>query len=280
MRHYFLGDIHGNSYALEACLSHLERVRADRAYCLGDLAGWLPFGDRTVSRMRALDLPTVAGNHDLMIAGLFTDWPNQVDRMQATAYNAGLLSAAPDVLDYLAGLPLMIERDRFTMVHHSPFHLPPEGEPPTIECFDYLDEPALIECLPAWSSFPKRLIISGHDHIPAVYELTDAADKVGLERVERHVPPSDEPLTVRLKPDSRYWIKAGSVGGPYRDGTPVANTVLYDDDTDTVTLFRIPYPVDKLYKDLASCRFCRNIPTLRRYMELIGKKLDKKSVPK
>jgi len=50
-------------------------------FCLGDLVGWLPFGDRTLTRMRELDLPTVAGNHDLLVAGALTDFPEQIDRM-------------------------------------------------------------------------------------------------------------------------------------------------------------------------------------------------------
>jgi 3',5'-cyclic AMP phosphodiesterase CpdA len=87
--------------------------------------GWLPFGDRSLRRTRALDFPTVAGNHDLLVAGLFTDHPEQLDRMQATAYNAGLLSTYPGAIDYLRSLPLVLETDDYTVVHHSPFDLPP-----------------------------------------------------------------------------------------------------------------------------------------------------------
>ena len=39
MRTYFFGDIHGNEYALEACLKHSQQVKADEIYCLGDLGG-------------------------------------------------------------------------------------------------------------------------------------------------------------------------------------------------------------------------------------------------
>jgi hypothetical protein len=269
MRAYFFGDIHGNSYALEACLKHLEGLRVDEAYCLGDLAGWLPFGDRILTRMRSLELPTVAGNHDLLIAGLFPDHPHQVDRMQATAYNMGLLSTMPSALEYLSNLPLLIERQDFVVVHHSPFHLPPPGETPDIECFNYLDEVALTGCLKAWRDTPLRLIFSGHDHIPAVYEISDGAESPRLEDVNIHTPPPDEALTISIHPRCRYWIKAGSVGGPYRDSVPLANSVLYDSDSQTITLYRIPFPTDRLHQDMASHPFCRNLPTLHRYMELL-----------
>ena len=270
MRTCFLGDIHGNAYALEASLQYLDKVKADAIFCLGDLVGWLPFGDRTLTRMRTLGFPTVAGNHDLLVSGLFSDHPEQVDRMQATAYNAGLLSSLPGAIEYLLSLPLILEKDDFAVVHHSPFHLPRQGEPPTIKCFDYLDEGALSGCLKAWQNYPHRLIFSGHDHVPAIYELPLETESPELENVRIHRPGPDQPLSVKLNPTARYWIKAGSIGGPYRDGAPVANAVLYDRNADTVTLFRISYPTDRLRNELASHQFIRNLPTIQKYIRLLG----------
>jgi len=39
MRIAFLSDIHGNREALDACLAHTERRKADRLVFLGDLVG-------------------------------------------------------------------------------------------------------------------------------------------------------------------------------------------------------------------------------------------------
>jgi hypothetical protein len=270
MRTCFFGDIHGNAYALEACLRHMERLKADDIYCLGDLVGWLPFGDRTLARMRSLGLPTVAGNHDLLVAGLLTDHPGQLDRMQATAYNAGLLTNVPGAIEYLSNLPLLLAHEDFVVVHHSPFHLPRPGEPPTIRCFDYLDETALSGCLNKWPEFPKRLIFSGHDHLPAIYELPDAIQSPQLKDVRIHRPASDQPLTIQINPDAHYWIKGGSVGGPYRDGIAAANSIVYDRRMGTITLFRVTYPTDRLREELTSHPFIRNLPTIRNYITLLG----------
>ena len=269
MRAYFFGDIHGNSHGLEACLKHLDVLEPDQVYCLGDLAGWLPFGDRTLRRIRSMALPTVAGNHDLLIAGLITDHPEQLDRMQATAYNAGLLSTIDGAEDYLLSLPLLLEQEEFVVVHHSPFHLPLSGKSPTIENFNYLDDSALTRSLEAWRSYPKRIIFSGHDHVAGLFELPDAVVSPRLSDVIVYRPEPEHHLTVRLNPHSRYWIKAGSVGGPYRDGVVAANSVLYDRSSQTVTFFRLPYTTDGLRRELASNRFCLNLPTLRRYLELL-----------
>lgn len=269
MRYYFFGDIHGNTYALERCLNHLNKIGTDEVYCLGDIVGWLPFGDRTLKRIRSLDIPTVAGNHDLLVAGLLTDHPEQLDRMQASAYNAGLLSTVVGASDYLFGLPLLIDKEHFTLTHHSPFLLPRQRDAITIESFNYLDRQSLVESLQSWRAYPKGIILSGHDHIAAVYELPDTDNIPRFEDVIIHQPQQVEPLTVRLKPHSRYWIKAGSVGGPYRDGVAVCNSVLLDTDEATVTLFRLPYSLKALHQELDNHRFCKNLPTIRRYIELL-----------
>ncbi len=193
--------------------------------------------------------------------------------MQATAYNAGLLSTLPGAIEYLSNLPLMLEKDDFVVVHHSPFHLPQAGAPTTIDCFDYLDEAALSGCLKAWQNYPKRLIFSGHDHVPAVYELPGEIKSPQLEDVRIHRLAPDQSLStlsVKLNPEARYWIKGGSIGGPYRDGVPVANSLLYDSDAGTVALFRITYPAYRLRTELASHHFVRNLPTIQKYIRLLG----------
>ena len=191
--------------------------------------------------------------------------------MQATAYNAGRLACVEGAIDYLASLPLFLEEKEFTVVHHSPFHLPAPGESPSIGCFDYLDEASLAGNLGAWRNHPKRLIFSGHDHLPGVYVLPDSGSHPQIEDVRVHRPRGSTSLTLEIDPECRYWVKTGSIGGPYRDGCPVANAVLYDDGAQTLTLLRIPFPRAALRRDLAENRFFRNIPTIQRYLELLEK---------
>ena len=155
-----------------------------RFICLGDLPGWLPFGDQTFERTRSSGFPTVAGNHDLLIAGAITDHPDQLDRMQATAYNAGLIFPIPGAVDYILGLPLSIEKDDFTVVHHSPFTLPSGGTRSRRSELSiiWMKQPAG-KPFPRGSNYPKRLIFSGHDHIPAIFELAERGE-VKIHRPE------------------------------------------------------------------------------------------------
>ncbi len=64
MRIALLGDVHGNSIALDAVLADLDRFEPDEVVFLGDAAtnGFDPRG--AVSRLRRLDGPGVMGNTD------------------------------------------------------------------------------------------------------------------------------------------------------------------------------------------------------------------------
>jgi diadenosine tetraphosphatase ApaH/serine/threonine PP2A family protein phosphatase len=46
----------------------------------------------------------------------------------------------------------------------------------------------------------------------------------------------------KLRPGVRYLVNPGSVGQP-RDGSPLAAFALFDGDTRTVSIHRIPYQV-------------------------------------
>ncbi|MCX7822460.1 MAG: metallophosphatase family protein [Syntrophobacterales bacterium] len=273
MKIYCFGDIHGNEVALEAVLRHVDTVKPDEVICLGDIVGWLPWGRKTLEVVMKIGIPSVAGNHDLMVAGVFTDHRDQIDRMQATAYTTGTLADLPDHLEYLATLPLKLEKGESIVVHFSPFDFP-EGEvSPNIEHFTYLDDRKLKDSLPKWGVFSTKVILSGHDHLPALYELTEDGD------VKKHPIRARNSSSSRqssldgiieerlvLKDSSKYWVKAGAVGGPYRDGVPMANSVLYDEEERVIHFFRIPYDIHRVSEALKGHRFFRNIETIQRYI--------------
>ena len=60
------------------------------------------------------------------------------------------------------------------------------------------------------------------------------------------------------------------MGGPYRDGIPAANSVLYDTAEETVTLFRLPFPTGRLYRELSSHFFAPTLPTLQEYLAFLA----------
>lgn len=261
MRHYFFGDIHGNPYALKACLREAEKLKADRLYCLGDIIGWLPWGEETLKMVLDLGIPTIAGNHELLVAGIFTDDPKNVDRIQATAYTAGVLWHRENLLSELDDFPLIIAEEDFVLVHHDPFVLPESRKELNIEHFTYLDDDKVRSIIPRWKQYSYRLIFSGHDHVPMLFELREDGS------VTRHPVPLDfDIFKVSLETGSKYWFKAGAVGGPYRDGVAMANALLYDDDEKSVIFVRCSFDRDELFERLRSHRYFRNINTIQKYL--------------
>ena len=62
-----LSDIHGNLPALEAVLADVARHAVDATINLGDIASGPLWPRATVARLMALDLPTIAGNHERQV---------------------------------------------------------------------------------------------------------------------------------------------------------------------------------------------------------------------
>ena len=56
--------IHGKYAALEAVLLDIDRQKAAKIYCLGDLVGYGPYPNEVVEQIRSLNIPTVQGCWD------------------------------------------------------------------------------------------------------------------------------------------------------------------------------------------------------------------------
>jgi predicted phosphodiesterase len=92
-----LSDIHGNLPALEAVLAEVAGEGVDRIVNLGDIASGPLWPAETVARLRALDLPTIRGNHERQVLG------DRATMGASDAYTADRLDAAARA--WFAGLP-------------------------------------------------------------------------------------------------------------------------------------------------------------------------------
>jgi predicted phosphodiesterase len=69
MRITLISDIHANLPALEAVLDDIgNRGTPDSTYHLGDLVGYAPWPNETVSLLREFRIPGIAGNYDSTVA--------------------------------------------------------------------------------------------------------------------------------------------------------------------------------------------------------------------
>jgi predicted phosphodiesterase len=221
MRYLILSDIHGNLDALAAVLSHVRRKRWDKAVVLGDVVGYGANPNQAVEAVRGLKpLVAIRGNHDKVCAGVENGAMFNRVALQAAMWTRERLTAAN--LRWLKQLPQgPLEVDGFAIAHGTP-----------------IDEDAYIfgeiEALNVFRRTGFPLCFFGHSHFPVVFALTSEEIRTVLTRTSA--------FRLRLEPGVRYLVNPGSIGQP-RDGNPLASFAVFDSDTRTVTIYRVPYAV-------------------------------------
>lgn len=65
-------DIHANMPSFEAMLNDMDQQQPDAVYCLGDLVGYHIWPNEVIAEIRRRKIATIAGNHDLKLAGMKT----------------------------------------------------------------------------------------------------------------------------------------------------------------------------------------------------------------
>jgi predicted phosphodiesterase len=115
VRYALISDIHANLPALEAVLADIAK-QPDGAvtYHLGDLVGYAPWPDETVSLLRARGIAGVAGNYDSTVGsdykhcGCKYEDPRQ-EELSHVSYDWTRKHVSPDTKGYLATLPFRID---------------------------------------------------------------------------------------------------------------------------------------------------------------------------
>ncbi|MFN9705679.1 MAG: metallophosphoesterase family protein, partial [Planctomycetota bacterium] len=121
MRIGILGDIHGNLEALTAVVAAMRDDGVDTWVQVGDIVGYGPEPSACIDLVRELGCLTCLGNHDAAALGLLDiAYFNNFAR-QAMVWTRAHLRASD--FEFLRSLPLVIQRDEFTVVHGS-LHLP------------------------------------------------------------------------------------------------------------------------------------------------------------
>jgi predicted phosphodiesterase len=114
VKYALISDIHANLPALEAVLAHIERLRVDAVYQLGDLVGYAPWPNEVVQRLAALAIPGVAGNYDSTVAadykhcGCRYEDPRQ-EELSHLSYAWTRAHVTPETKAWLGALPFRID---------------------------------------------------------------------------------------------------------------------------------------------------------------------------
>ncbi|HEV7215301.1 MAG TPA: metallophosphoesterase family protein [Chloroflexota bacterium] len=219
MRIAVISDIHGNLPALQAVVAHAGSV--DAWWCLGDIVGYGADPNACVRAVRDLTAVALAGNHDLAAVGILDIGRFNAHAGQCLRWTSAILE--PDHRAYLRGLagePIRVERERYTLVHASP------RDP----VWEYLERRQASAC---FSHFSTRYCLFGHTHVAAAFS----------ERGEE----GRSALAVAADPTeqgSRLLCNPGAVGQP-RDGDSRASYLLIDEDRQHWEWRRVPYDVEE-----------------------------------
>ncbi|HEX4568043.1 MAG TPA: metallophosphoesterase family protein [Vicinamibacterales bacterium] len=240
MRYLLLSDIHANADAFEAVLEHASG-RWDRVLVLGDLVGYGAEPNLVVDRVRELAPDVVIrGNHDKAATGL--DDGSQFNHVARAAAMWTAAQLTPSNMEYLRALPMgPVEIDTVTEICH--------GAPFDEDHYIFDGNDAQM----AFEAAAHALCLFGHTHLPAVFRLLDGTMYGGA-------PEGPEETRVPLQRGARYLINVGSIGQP-RDGDPRAAYGVLDDESREVTMYRVPYAVDKAQERILSAGLPASLAT-------------------
>jgi len=219
-----LSDIHANREALEACLAHAQQHGASQFVFLGDFVGYnadpLWVLDVVMDYARRGSV-VLRGNHDQAASGIEDKYLND-DARRCIEWTRTQLRA--EHLQFLRELPL-------TAVDGNCLYAHANGWDPAN--FEYVLGP--VEAARNMQVVRSRITFCGHMHEPVLYHM-------GLtQRVEVFYPVPGSPIPLSA---ARRWLAIpGSVGQP-RDGNPAACYAIFDELSNLLTCWRVPYDHD------------------------------------
>lgn len=217
MRYAFFGDIHGNLEALTEVLAAVDGADIDEIYCMGDIVGYGANPEECLDLIRTRNIRTVAGNHDHAAIGrLDISYFNQFARKAAIWTQQHL---SDDAKTWIYELPLLIQTERFTLVHGS-LHAP--------DMFNYVQ--TMRDAEYNFQACQTPLLFLGHSHQPLAFFNTQPMTYTLDEEI-----PVDTPV--------KMIVNVGSVGQP-RDEDPRSCFAVYDSDKALVTLHRVEYDIE------------------------------------
>jgi len=221
MKYAFLADIHSNLEALTAVLEDIDRrVSIEELWILGDIVGYGPDPGECIKLIRSRKHIAVSGNHDAACCGKI-DVLYLMNSVAGTACRWTSRVLSPEDIGYLSGLPDVIERDDFTLVHGSP------RDP----FWEYVMSKNI--ALINFDYFRTGYCLTGHSHIPMLFKLDENGDCINL--------PLSENIGAVLGKD-KMIINPGGVGQP-RDGDPRASYAIYDSESKVIRLHRVAYDI-------------------------------------
>ena len=232
MRLGLIAGIRANAPALAAVLAALDEGGVERIIALGDLTGYHALPRETLALLRDRQVPSVAGDHDLMVLGRLSTDRCDARTRRAIAWTRQVLSDAETA--QLAALPHAIRPGHGILCVHATVGDTTRGLETTAQFFAEAErlrreEPEIALCA------------TGHAHRQGVHVVGTI--------VTTSDPVDEEIALSRL---GLTFIAPGAVSD-LEHGGAVAAFAIFDSQRWTVTLRRVPYdPAEVLRADAAA----------------------------
>jgi diadenosine tetraphosphatase ApaH/serine/threonine PP2A family protein phosphatase len=222
MRIGIISDIHGNLEALEAVLRELELHQLDEIVCLGDVVGYGASPNECCQLVREHCSFTLLGNHDAAACGRMDFGAYYDQARNALQWTRDTLTASH--LDWLTGLPYEVWRGEQHYCH---------GSPVDPAAFEYIFSPQQARALHAHKEALGHITFIGHSHLCKVFALHGDHEVSEVLSAQ-----------FRLRRHERYILSVGSIGQP-RDYDPRASFVIWEDDTEQLSFYRLGYDIER-----------------------------------
>ena len=221
-----ISDIHGNLEALEAVLQDIERQKADKIFCLGDVIG---YGCNPIECLRLVNENCnvkLLGNHEFAVLGLMSD--RGLNDLARESLSWTKEKIGDREISIISDFEMDYTLDDNYFVHASPY------EP---EAWHYILSSR--EAAAAFEAAEDNICFFGHTHVPLIFSLYP--DGRLRQTVGHDFLPDDE---------NRYLVNIGSVGQP-RDNDPRAGYVIFDTEEKEVLYHRIEYDLTLTQRKMA-----------------------------
>lgn len=223
MKYALISDVHANLPALEAVVHDIDARDTDATYHLGDLVGYAPWPNETVSLIGDRRIAGVAGNYDSTVA---TDYKHcgckyedaRQEELSHVSYEWTRAHSSVETKSYLGALPFRIDLRPLGGHVAGPTLILVHGTPTLNTVYWTEDRPDsfFTKMAALAGARPGDVIAFGHTHLP-------------YKRVVEGI----------------HFVNTGSVGRP-KDGDWRAGYVVLEIGTDTsVEFLRVEYDVQK-----------------------------------
>jgi predicted phosphodiesterase len=227
MRLAIFSDTHGNYEAFEQVIKDIGNVDVDAAISLGDNIGYGPEPERVIQKLKALNIPSVQGNHELaLIDEEYLNWFNPAAR-KSLIKTRKLLSKASS--RYISRFEPFITSYNCRFVHG----FPPDS--PLIYMFQ-VSEGRKQE---VFEKMAEKLCFIGHTHTLEI---------IGYDGKNIKYEELPEGLSL-LDPEKKYIIAIGSVGQP-RDSSNCAKYVIWDSLDNSLNVRFLAYDIESVVQKI------------------------------